>query len=78
MKFALHILIAFVLAFAAALPQDVSEHQYLSSESKMERFDLSQIEEVLKEACQYKWACDDACNMFEPELCPLCKLCDMI
>ena len=77
MKFALYLLIAFVFAFTAALPQDVSEYQHLSSESKMERFDLSQVEEVLKEACQYKWACDDACK-FESALCPLCQVCDMI
>ena len=43
----------------------------------MERLDLSQIEEALKEACQYKWACDDACK-FESALCPLCQVCDMI
>ena len=43
----------------------------------MERLDLSEIEDALKEACQYKWACDDACKFYS-DLCPLCKVCDMI
>ena len=43
MKFALYILVAFVFAFAAALPQDVSEYQHVSS--GMDRLDVSKIED---------------------------------
>ena len=77
MKFTLYLLIAFVFAFTSALPKDVSGYQHLSSEKEMERLDLSEIEDALKEACQYKWACDDACTWYS-DLCPLCKVCDLI
>ena len=77
MKFPLYLLIAFVFAFTVALPQDVSEYQHLSSERDMEILDLSEIEDALKEACQYKWACDDACTLYS-DLCPLCKVCDLV
>ena len=71
MKFALYILVAFVFAFAAALPQDVS------SDIEMERLDMSEIENLLKEACQGKAVCEWACTL-QPEVCPFCKVCDMV
>ena len=78
MKYATYVLIAFVFAIAAALPQDGSENQHLSPESEMPKFN-SQIEEVLKKACgQCELVCEDDfdqclsqdyyCNLF-------CKVC---
>ena len=73
MNLALPILIAFVLAFAAGFPQDISEPQLLSPEIDIENRNLG---EILKKACEYKWACDKACGWFS-QVCPFCQMCDM-
>ena len=57
MKFALYILVAFVFAFAAALPQDVSENQHVSS--GMDRLGVSKIEELLNQAYPNKTLCSN-------------------
>ena len=77
MKFTAYILIAFVFAIAAALPQDGSEHQHLSPETEMPRFN-SEIEEILKKTCGN---CELICEESDPCLshyyyCDLfCKVC---
>ena len=80
MNFALCILIAFVFTFTAAQPQDFSEYlssEQHSSENELERFDMSELESILKEVCGFEKMLGEF-HFLHGLIEKLNKLCDMV